>query len=181
MRRFLIILFAIAALVCFAFSAVSCNKEETAPDPSAEPAVTPDPDDIFGLTKDAFGETVAFSDYSEKKVVMINFWETWCGPCMGEIGDLEALFEKYGEDGFAIIGVYSSSKKANVVSVAERFGIKYRLVQTTSRLRQFSTRYVPTTVFVNGRGELLSEEPIVGARSYEEWETIITGLLQKKE
>ncbi|MCR5809267.1 MAG: TlpA family protein disulfide reductase [Clostridiales bacterium] len=168
----------LALAACFALSAVSCRRAEPLPEPTEIPIVTPDPDDVFGLTKDVFGEHVAFADYSEKDVVMINFWETWCGPCMGEMADLEALYEEHESEGFAIIGVYSSSKTADVKAVAENFGITYRLVPTTRQLRRFATRYVPTTVFVNGKGELLSEEPIVGAKSRSEWEEIISSLLQ---
>jgi thiol-disulfide isomerase/thioredoxin len=50
------------------------------------------------------GSPFRLSDY-RGKVVLINFWGTWCGPCVQELPDLIAVQEKYGARGFTIIGL----------------------------------------------------------------------------
>lgn len=57
---------------------------------------------IEGKTPD--GKTFRLADY-KGKVVLLNFWATWCGPCRMEIPDLIALQEKYGPQGFVVVGL----------------------------------------------------------------------------
>lgn len=125
------------------------------------------------------GEHIAMKTLSDKKVVMINFFETWCSPCMGELPDIERLYEKYAGDGFVVIGVYSSSDEADVKAAAERLGITYPIIPVTDSLKSHQTQYVPTTIFVSGTGELLSGSPFVGAKSEAGWEKLIKGYLGK--
>jgi thiol-disulfide isomerase/thioredoxin len=57
---------------------------------------------IEGQTAD--GTQFRLSDH-KGKVVLLNFWATWCGPCRMEIPDLIALQEKYGPQGFIVVGL----------------------------------------------------------------------------
>ena len=50
------------------------------------------------------GDRVSLSDY-EGKVVLVNFWATWCGPCVIETPALVRMYHKYKRHGFAVIGV----------------------------------------------------------------------------
>ncbi len=55
-------------------------------------------------TKALDGSMIRLSDY-KGKVVLLNFWATWCGPCRVEIPDFIELVNQYGDDGFAILGI----------------------------------------------------------------------------
>lgn len=57
----------------------------------------------FSFT-DVNGQKVDIADY-KGKVVLIDFWATWCGPCRGELPNVKQTLDKYGSQGFAIIGV----------------------------------------------------------------------------
>lgn len=50
------------------------------------------------------GETISLSDY-RGKVVLLDFWATWCGPCLAELPNVKRVYEKYGAEGFVVIGV----------------------------------------------------------------------------
>ncbi|MBU0529309.1 TlpA family protein disulfide reductase, partial [bacterium] len=60
------------------------------------------------------GEEFYLSDY-EGKVIMLNFWGTWCPPCRKEIPDLVNLQEKYNKDGLEIVGITLNSGSASEI------------------------------------------------------------------
>ncbi|MCF7807985.1 MAG: TlpA family protein disulfide reductase [Candidatus Marinimicrobia bacterium] len=103
----------------------------------------------FTLT-DINGEQLSLSDYSGK-VIILNFWATWCGPCKMEIPDFIDLQEKYGED-LVIIGVSldQSGPKA-VVPFAEKYEINYPVVYGSGKVVQDygGVRGIPTTFIID--------------------------------
>ena len=65
--------------------------------------------------KDLSGKDVALGDY-KGKVVLVNFWATWCTPCLGEIPELIEMQEKYGPKGFVILGLAMDEEGKSVVA-----------------------------------------------------------------
>jgi len=78
--------------------------------------------------KDADGKTVRLSDY-KGKVVLLDFWATWCGPCKIEIPWLKDFQRKYKDKGFAVIGISMDEEGWQVVKpFVSEAGINYRIV-----------------------------------------------------
>ena len=125
-------------------------------------------------TTDFDGNAVDSGIFADYTLTMINFWEPWCGPCVAEMPDLQKLQDDYADKGFLLIGVYSTED--GVSSVLESTGVSYPILRYTDDFAYFQTGYVPTTVFVNSRGEMVGSVQI-GAKSYDEWSAIIEGLL----
>jgi thiol-disulfide isomerase/thioredoxin len=73
------------------------------------------------------GETLAIGP-EDGSVQIINFWATWCAPCLEEIPDLNKLHEELGPDGLQIIGVAKDQGRSEVVPFAERRNIEYPVV-----------------------------------------------------
>lgn len=175
----------IAALI-LASLMTACTAKPNVPEATAQPeasapaVVTEEAakdEKVSFETTDINGSAVSMSDFSDKKVVMINFWETWCPPCVDEMPDIEELYEKYRDSGFAVLGVFACSTDAEVLSLINELGITYSVFGVTESLTKYQTQYVPTTIFVDGSGKLLTKEPYVGSKSHDEWENIITSLL----
>ena len=106
--------------------------------------------------KDANGATVTPAEY-KGKVVLLNFWATWCVPCKAEIPWFQEFEKKFKDKGFAVLGVSLDEEGWNVVKpyVAER-KIEYRMVIGSEEV---STLYggiesLPTTFMIDKQGKI---------------------------
>lgn len=116
------------------------------------------------------GSAVDESLFEGKKLIMVNLWEPWCGPCVQEMPALEKLYQEYKDKGFLLVGAYTTDSGA--ADIVEKLGISYPIVKMCPEFAQYQTQYVPTTVFLDAEGNLLSEQ-IIGGASYEQWKARI--------
>jgi peroxiredoxin len=90
------------------------------------------------------------------RVVMINFWATWCGPCRQEMPQLSKLYEKYKASGFVLLGVNVDDDARNAVAVAAKLGVKFPVLLDTdksvSKLYDLAT--MPSTVIIDRDGKV---------------------------
>ncbi|MGO8998956.1 MAG: peroxiredoxin family protein [Polyangiaceae bacterium] len=77
--------------------------------------------------RDTKGRTVRLSDYLGKKVVLLDFWATYCEPCLGEMPYLEKMYEENKDKGFVIIALSMDGPEtvAEVPSFAARNGLTF--------------------------------------------------------
>ncbi|MCF0229679.1 MAG: TlpA family protein disulfide reductase [Parasporobacterium sp.] len=130
-------------------------------------------------TTDINGNGVTEDIMKDARLVMINFWEPWCGPCVGEMPDLQKLYENYKDKGLLILGVFGTAG-SDAEAIAEDAGTTYPLLNSTDDFDIYRSAYVPTTVFLDSNGMMISEDAqYIGARSYEEWETLILEYLDR--
>lgn len=130
--------------------------------------------DLYFETYDIFGDYVCSDDFYGAKLIILNFWEPWCGPCVGEMPDIAKLYEKYKEDGLVVIGAFGTEgMDEDVIDIMESCGTGYPIVWSTESMSPFMTEYVPTTVLFDGKWHIISEEPIIGSMDYNSWESLI--------
>ena len=169
---------------------VAPAAEETA-EPTAEAEATAEPETTAATTGEDEGlsfslttltdETVDDSIISENKLTMVNFWATWCGPCVSEIPDLQLISEDYADKDFAIIGVLFGDDD---VSGAKEFiaeqGLTYPIILPEGPFYDMSMNIyaIPTTMFFDSNGEQVGQT-VVGAKSYEDWTGLIDLLLEQ--
>lgn len=82
--------------------------------------------------KDMHGKSVNLADY-KGKVVLINFWATWCPPCKAEIPDFVELKAQYGARGFEILGISVDDPPEALPPFAERYKVNYPLLVGVER------------------------------------------------
>ena len=123
--------------------------------------------------KDLDGNTVKSSDlFSGNAVTVVNFWFTTCGPCVGELGDLDALNKELSGKGGALIGINAFTLDGNEAAISDakdvltQSGATYQNVyfDSGSEAGKFveSIYAYPTTYIVNRSGRIVGD-PIVGA------------------
>lgn len=90
------------------------------------------------------------------RVVLVNFWATWCGPCRQEMPHMNRLYEKYRASGFVLLGVNVDEDPRNAASVAAKLGVTFPVLFDTdkkvSRLYQLST--MPSTLLIDRDGRV---------------------------
>lgn len=135
------------------------------------------PDFVFSTT-DTKGNTVTDEIFKEARLTMLNYWAYWCGPCIGEMPDFEAISSEYADKGLQIIGVYDAAEEAEDIKALNELGITYRCIRIARAFYDtLNTGYIPTTIFVDENGKLIGQA-YVGARSKTGWLAIIDELLK---
>jgi thiol-disulfide isomerase/thioredoxin len=127
--------------------------------------------------KDVNGKAVKSSDFAGK-VVVLDFWATWCPPCKQEIPGFIDLQKKYGEKGLVILGVSLDEGGPEVVKpFIKEFGINYPIVMGDEKIVSAfgGIEGIPTTFIINRKGEIVAKH--VGFRPTEAFEKEITPLL----
>ena len=106
--------------------------------------------------KDLKGREISLSNYSGK-VVFLNFWATWCGPCKAEIPDFIEAYKQYKDKGMEIIGISVDRRNLNsVLKFVEKYKINYPVVMSTDKIQKDYEPgpYIPTTIIIDQEGKI---------------------------
>ena len=121
---------------------------------------------LFTL-EDLQGREVSLEDY-RGSVVMINFWATYCAPCIEEMPTMQALLESFSDKPFAILAVNMGEEREKVLKFLDRIGAEFDyplLLDPTMKVASdYKVRALPATLFVDKHGEFAFGG--VGAREW---------------
>ncbi|HEV7890416.1 MAG TPA: TlpA disulfide reductase family protein [Pyrinomonadaceae bacterium] len=127
--------------------------------------------------KDIRGRSVRLGDY-KGKVVLLNFWATWCPPCRAEIPDLMKAQHQYAGRGLQVIGVtYPPEKLRDVRRFVRRLGVNYPIALGTKGTKALFDKgdTLPLTVVIDRDGNV--RDVIEGILLPEEFEQKVKPLL----
>jgi peroxiredoxin len=118
-------------------------------DPGADRRAAPD----FTLT-DLSGNEHSLSDF-RGRVVLVDFWATWCGPCRREIPHLVKLYEGYSSQGFVVLGV-GLDKKAKLAEFARENRMSYVVLVDEKGVTGslYAIRGIPRTLIIDKKGRI---------------------------
>jgi len=108
--------------------------------------------------KDADGKTVHLSDY-KGKVVLLDFWATWCGPCKVEIPWFMEFEQQFKDKGFAVLGVSMDEDGWTVIKpYIQQLKVNYRIVLGTDQVGEAygGVDSLPTTFLIDRQGKIAS-------------------------
>lgn len=112
---------------------------------------------------DSNGKKITFTEFSTGKPVVINFWATWCGPCIKETPDLVELDEEYSSQGALFLGISADlgdDAMELVVEFVKEYKVQYQMVIDNNGDLQEAfggLRGYPTTFIVDKNGKIVKK------------------------
>ncbi len=160
------VLVAVAALLLAAVGALGLMRAPSNERADRPPALVgsitnftlndaPSPAPEVGFTLD--GKPISLADL-RGRVVLLNFWATWCGPCAAEMPSLDRLEAMLGGDGFTVVAISEDRSPAVIQPFFEQLGIR-RLARyhdpAGALARAFGIRGLPTTALIDRHGRVI--------------------------
>ena len=111
--------------------------------------------------------TAYMSDF-KGQVVVINFWATWCPPCLTEMPMLETFYQEYHDQNLVVIGVNNRETELNVKRYIDDLNISYGIVLDSYKdiADHYGVFGIPTTIVIDENGEVVSK--FIGVFTHEE-------------
>jgi peroxiredoxin len=136
-------------------------------------------DAVFDLTlKDMDGRDVSLADY-KGKVILLNFWATWCGPCVHEMPWFVDFQAKYGSKGFVALGVSTDDSPQDIKAFALEHKINYPLLvgRDSPKVEEAYGPIwaIPVSIFIDRNGNICRR--MTGISTREKFEQLIASLL----
>lgn len=132
---------------CLAAASWACTARAQASDAAALPKL-PDLD----------GRPLDLADVARRhRVLVVNFWATWCGPCITELPEFEAVYRRLHDQGLAMVGVNLGEKAEKAVPFARKLGLSFpMLMDPEGAAREGYAVFsgLPVTAVVDRKGRL---------------------------
>jgi peroxiredoxin len=111
--------------------------------------------------KDVAGKPVSIAKY-KGKVVLIDFWATWCGPCVHELPNVQKTYEKHHKDGFEIIGISLDKEEGKLTKFIEEKNMPWQQFFDGEGWKnklavQYGVRSIPATYLLDGEGKIIGQ------------------------
>jgi peroxiredoxin len=102
---------------------------------------------------DIKGKTVSLDDF-QGKLVFLNFWATWCGPCRSEMPYIQDLYEGQSETGVAILAINVGEDLAEVEGFLKEYSLTFPVLLDISGTvaKKYNIRAIPATYFIDSDG-----------------------------
>lgn len=112
------------------------------------------------------------------KVVLINFWATWCGPCREELPNLVRLYERYKGRGFEVIAISTDEDRKKVPQFVREYRLTFPVFYDMGMKDYFDASVVPTNVFIDREGKMRYRKVGFDEESLRELEAVINELIK---
>ncbi len=117
--------------------------------------------------KDITNKKINLKSY-RGKVVMLNFWATWCNPCRMEMPSMEKVYQQFKDKGFVILSVASGDSKEDVSGFMKEYKLTFPALLDYDYVvsDNYKIWAVPTTYFINAKGQIIGK-----AQGSRDWNT----------
>ncbi|MFT5370146.1 MAG: thiol-disulfide isomerase/thioredoxin [Candidatus Latescibacterota bacterium] len=165
------------------FCSDGCKKEFDL-DPVAYLApVFPRPAPAF-VVETLKGENVSLNDYKDK-LILVDFWATWCKPCVEMMPNLEKVYNAYSDKGLVVLGVSIDEEKDRIKKVekfVDKVAVSYPIFVDAKQVpawHMFKVKAIPALFLIDGKGQVVAQW--TGKVDHKSIEAEILSRLDKKE
>lgn len=127
------------------------------------------------------GEKLELSDY-RGKVVVLDFWASWCVPCRRSFPWLNTMNDKYAEDGLVIIGINVDQEPKSAAKFLQKFPASFQISYDTNGIlaKKFSVQGMPSSFVIGRDGKTSARHLGFKVRRQNEYEAAIVAALQQE-
>ena len=112
------------------------------------------------------------------KVVVINFWATWCGPCVQEMPTLARLYDKFKADGLEVLAVATDKEAEKVAPFVAKRKLNFPIFKRADLGKLYAVEVIPTSIFIDRQGHIRFRKTGFDDESARELEVVIRELLK---
>lgn len=107
---------------------------------------------------DLLGKPISIAKFKDK-VVLLDFWATWCGPCISELPNVTATYEEFHSKGFEIIGISLDREEETLRAFLKRRSLPWNHIfdEEGKLAGRYSVASIPTTYLLDGNGKILAK------------------------
>lgn len=122
------------------------------------------------------GQPSSLSDF-QGKPVLVNFWATWCSPCVREMPYLQQIYEERQGKGLVLLGINIQESPSQVTEFMQARGLSFPVLLDTEgeATQRYNIQYIPSTFFIDKDG-IIQEIKIGSFQSKAEIESILSKL-----
>lgn len=130
--------------------------------------------------KSMSGSNVKLSEL-RGKVVMVNFWASWCGPCRQEMPHLDSLYKRYNKLGFVLLGVNVEEDSSKAAKMMEDMGVSFPVLFDTRNevSKKYDVVAMPSTVLIDRDGNVRFVHKGYKPGYEADYQTQVRGLLRE--
>lgn len=103
------------------------------------------------------GQQISSSEF-KGKYIYIDFWATWCSPCIEEFPRLKRLDSLYSKDKFEIIGIVGGSQEDDIEKVIRKRGLSWKLIHSDEIVDLYQVKVYPTTFLISPDGKIIDDD-----------------------
>ena len=137
----------------------------------------------FGMQPAIAADTTLDLSQYEGKVVVLDFWASWCVPCRRSFPWLNSMHDQYADDGLVIVGVNLDQKRDDADVFLAEYPASFRIYFDESKdlAREFEVIAMPSSYLLGRDGEILKKHYGFKVKKQEEYEAAIVAALNNTE
>jgi thiol-disulfide isomerase/thioredoxin len=123
------------------------------------PPVLPRPVPAFTV-KTFAGQEVPFQSFAAGKPVLVDFWATWCAPCVSAMPELQKLHQRYASKGFSVVGISIDEEPDKAIQMVKKRKLAYPVYLDATKTPAWSTfhvRSVPAAFLIDRQGRIVQQ------------------------
>jgi len=135
---------------------------------------------LFPWAPDAVSAEFGIDQY-EGKVVVLDFWASWCVPCRRSFPWLNAMHEKYADEGLAIVGVNLDMERADAEQFLQEYPAMFTILYDDDRqlAEQFEVVAMPSSYVIGRNGKVIARHMGFKVKQQDDYESVIVDALRE--